>query len=236
MEINEKLNLVVPLERPDGTKVFVHSVPIGRETFENFYDVFMLAWERIWDTPNKQAGPRTAMTILRASAKDLGRWEDVAGKPGSGAESGLLGEVWRLTNIVVPREVSAAGYLPWDVAIKRGFLDEDDQYEAGNAIAFFYCGFQNALSEGEERNSAPRSSELRRAVHVLNSYGVRRFAADVDAGRTFHDGPGIVGSALVWAAGEGFREVMGAAGAEYRSAQEFRHRYIIEALSKIGTG
>jgi hypothetical protein len=169
MEINEKLNLVVPLERPDGTKVFVHSVPIGRETFENFYDVFMLAWERIWDTPNKQAGPRTAMTILRASAKDLGRWEDVAGKPGSGAESGLLGEVWRLTNIVVPREVSAAGYLPWDVAIKRGFLDEDDQYEAGNAIAFFTVA--SKMHYRKERNAILR--------HVAPSLGAQYTSSTV---------------------------------------------------------
>jgi hypothetical protein len=65
----------------------------------------------------------------------------------------------------------------------------------------------------------------------LFSFGIRRFLADVDAGRDYRAAVGIVGAVLDFVAGEGFGETMSRHGLlKYDSAQAFRNRYITGAL------
>ena len=78
-----------------------------------------------------------------------------------------------------------------------------------------------------------------RALRVISLYGVLRFITDIDGGRDFTAGgndPTITSAVLEWAATEGFSEVMREIDPrlDYRSAREFRERYVLGALKSIG--
>ena len=75
------------------------------------------------------------------------------------------------------------------------------------------------------------------ANNLIELYGVRRFFADLDAGRDFIEhSEHIVGATLAWAAGEGFAEFFKAKIEDWiwDSALEFRQRYLLKALKKAG--
>lgn len=131
MRLNQRLNFVIPIECEVG-EILVHATPISREVFERYYMEIAKTFSRIYnDGLGITAGPRVAKMILKQVATDLGTWDGPAG-----VESGLLAEIRRLANAVVP---SPSG---WEVislheAVTKGVINPDDAAEVDNALTFF---------------------------------------------------------------------------------------------------
>lgn len=131
MKVDRKLNLVVPVERDDGTTVHVHATPISRETFHQHFLTMAKAFSSIYTNGlGITAGPRVAALMIRKVAADIGPNELTA------VESGLMAEMKRLSSVIVPNN---GGWLPMplDEAIAREVITADDADEVENAIAFF---------------------------------------------------------------------------------------------------
>jgi hypothetical protein len=129
VRIARNLNLVAPLTRPDGTVLTVHSMPISRETIEQYNFVLARTFAAIFELGvGDSAGPMVAGSILKKIATQMGQWEAV--------ESGLLPEIFRLTQVIVAQD-GAWKAIPWDVARQRNLMDDDDAAEVTGAILFF---------------------------------------------------------------------------------------------------
>ena len=129
MKIDKRLNLVVPVER-DKITLWVHSAPISREVFDNYFLVLSKALTMACRAGGGIA-PRIAYKCIEASAKELKVWDGV-----EGVNNGLLQEIRRLTNVLVP---TATGWntLPVDIALKQNLLSEDEYYDIRDYISFF---------------------------------------------------------------------------------------------------
>jgi hypothetical protein len=124
--------MVVPVELADGSTVYVHSTPIGREVFETYFENFSRTFTQIYAGGHGiTSAPRIAYLLLKKDAQEHGNWEGERG-----VRRGLFEEIARLTSVVAP---GAGGWttMPWDEAVKAGVLDEDDVSEVWNALAYF---------------------------------------------------------------------------------------------------
>ena len=152
MRVDKELNLVVPLEREDGT-LYVHSTPIGSEVFDKYFKVISKTFSDITTLGvGFIGGPGIAGNMLKDVATRLGVWDGV-----DGVQNGLVNEIRRLTNVVVPTE---AGWraVPLEIAQAQGLLSEGELKEAEGIITFFIVtsatctrkvlqGFLTALEE-----------------------------------------------------------------------------------------
>lgn len=131
MKIDRKLNLVIPVERDDGI-YYVHSSPLGNEAFDLYYLVLAKTFAALYSEGlNWVAGPKVAAKMLRDVAKAAGRWEGP-----TGVEHGLLAEIRRLSNVVLP---GATGWtsMPLQSALDRAFFDADEVSEVESVIVYF---------------------------------------------------------------------------------------------------
>ncbi len=139
VKIDKKINLVIPIERDveEGQlpkTIYIHSTPIGREVFENYFLVISKTFAAIYSEGlNIIAGPRIAALMLKKIATDLGEWDG-----DDGVAKGLMGEIHRLSNVIVKAE-SGWETLPLESAASRGLLDEEELLEAEGQIVFFIC-------------------------------------------------------------------------------------------------
>lgn len=136
MKINSKLFMVIPVERDDGTKVFVHAAPISREVFESYYLVIAKTFSSLYQEGlGVTSGPRVAAMALRRIAEEMGIWSGEVG-----VERGLMLEIERLCSVLAP---GPRGWepVPLREAIKRQILDSDDASEVMNAITFFSVAY-----------------------------------------------------------------------------------------------
>lgn len=129
MEINRKLNLVLPLERDDGATWYIHATPISYQVFKDHYFVIAKAFSLIYSEGLHIAGgPRIAAMLVRSVAKELGIEEKV--------EQGLMAEIKRLANVCKP---GPQGWetIPLEEAISKKLLDERDVDEIEGVLCFF---------------------------------------------------------------------------------------------------
>lgn len=128
MNIDKKMNLVVPVYQDDGTTTYVHSMPISREVFEKYFLVLSKTFSAMHaEGLGFLAGPRVASLLLRQIATDMGAWDGEAG-----VKRGLVGEMIRLTNVIAP-----GGIIPMQEAVDQKVFSPDDLSEVENAITFF---------------------------------------------------------------------------------------------------
>lgn len=128
MELNPKLNLVVPIYDLDGNRVVahVHVTPINRTTFDKFYFLLAKTFSAIYSEGlGTMAGPRVAAKLLMTVAESLNAAE--------GVKSGLLAEIRRLTMFLEPGQPP----LMLEDAIRAGKISDEDVEEVENAAAFF---------------------------------------------------------------------------------------------------
>ena len=124
MRLDHKLNLVIPIERDDGSQVFAHSTPISKLVFDAHYLLIGKAFSAIYtEGLSVITGPRLAANVLRQLIKDSGSLDGL----------NLLSEMWRLTNIIVP----GSGIFPLEQALRMKLLNEDEIAEVEGAITFF---------------------------------------------------------------------------------------------------
>ena len=128
--LNRKLNIVVTVETEKGP-VHIHSVPIGRNVFEDNYLVISKAFTQVYSHGlGPVTGPRVAALLLRDEAKRLDVWERT--------QQSLMNEIYRLTNVIAPTD-NGWEQFPFIVAKQRGILDEDAAAEVENCIVYFTC-------------------------------------------------------------------------------------------------
>jgi hypothetical protein len=130
VKLNRKLNLVLDVDVDEG-KVYVHSVPIGRDVFEDNFLPISRAFTAVYTNGlGPVTGPRVAALLLKQEAQTLGVWEKT--------QQSLMAEIYRLTNVVAPGP-SGWETMPFDVARKRGILDDSQASEVENCIVYFTC-------------------------------------------------------------------------------------------------
>src|SRR6516225_11591757 len=130
VKLNRKLNLVMSVETGDGN-IFVHSQPISREVFEDNFLPISRAFTAVYTNGlGPVTGPRVAALLLKQEAKTLNVWERT--------QQSLMGEIYRLTNVISPSD-SGWESMPFDVAKKRGILNDDEAAEVENCIVYFIC-------------------------------------------------------------------------------------------------
>lgn len=132
MKIDRRMNLVVPVERDDGSTVYVHSAPIGREVFERYFMVISQTFSVIMKSGIADvAGARVAALTLKKVAADQDVWEGEAG-----VKNGLMAEIRRLSNVVLPSDKGWRS-IPLDEAIGADMFGEDDLAEVEGKTVFF---------------------------------------------------------------------------------------------------
>jgi hypothetical protein len=138
VKIDKKLNLVIPLEFEDET-VYIHSIPIGWETFDKYFLVLSKTYSAFYSEGlTAISGPRVAAKLLRTIAQNTLRSAGVSWWEGDdGVELGLMAEIRRLSNILILLPQQGWQSRPLQVAIDQKTLTEEDVSEAMNQIVFF---------------------------------------------------------------------------------------------------
>jgi hypothetical protein len=130
VKLNRKLNLTMTVDT-DASTIYIHSTPIGRQVFEDNYLVISRAFTAVYTNGlGPVTGPRVAYLLLQEQAKTLNVWEKT--------QQSLMGEIHRLTMVMVPGQ-NGWESLPYEVAKKRGILDEDTAAEVDNCLVYFTC-------------------------------------------------------------------------------------------------
>lgn len=133
MRIDKALNLVVPVETEAGT-AYIHSVPLSREVFERYFLVISKTFAELYAQGlNFLAGPRVAALLLKKVAQELDVWEGEGG-----VQNGLMAEIRRLSNVMVPTDAGWQAVM-LDDAVRRGALTAEDMQEAEGVLVFFIC-------------------------------------------------------------------------------------------------
>lgn len=135
MKIDRNLNLVMRVETENSNNVYIHSASISRSVFEQFYLELGKVFSQCFDSNNPShlalSAPQLAYPALKSIATNAGNWDGVGG-----VKFGLVNEIIRLTNVVFANERGWES-VPFDVAVKREIVNEDEQFEILSSIVFF---------------------------------------------------------------------------------------------------
>ena len=143
MKLNKRLNLVVPVDREDGSGTdYVHATPIGEDTFDKYFMVIGQAFNQMYSGGlGLFAGPRVAAKLIKKIAVAAETWEGP-----DGVERGLFVEMRRNAHFVSPGKDP----ISFDEAVSTGALSAEDASEVENALAFF-----TVASSMHKRNELP---------------------------------------------------------------------------------
>jgi len=131
--IDERLNLIIPVDRLAGGTAYIHANPIGRDVFETYWLTLAKTFAAIWQEGlNEIAGPKVAALMLRHIAEQNKTWDGPAG-----VSLGLMGEIRRLTNVVAPGGARGWDIVPLDQAVTMKLIDIEDVPEIEGVLVFF---------------------------------------------------------------------------------------------------
>jgi hypothetical protein len=131
MKMDEKLNLIIPVERDEGS-FWVYTLPLSREVYEQHFLVMAKAFAQMNAAGvSMLQGPKIAGLMLKKVAIEMEVWEGAGG-----VQQGLVSEFVRLSTVVMP---SDAGYqqLPLAKVFADKMLSEDETVEVMGALCFF---------------------------------------------------------------------------------------------------
>lgn len=135
MKIDRALNLVMRVETEGSGIVHIHSASISRSIFEQFYLELGKVFSQCFDSTNPShlalSAPQLAYPALKSVATSQGNWDGVGG-----VKFGLINEIIRLTTVICSTE-NGWESLPFDVAVKREVINEDEELEALSSLVFF---------------------------------------------------------------------------------------------------
>ena len=134
--LDSKLNLILPCDTHLG-EVYAFSTPISYGTFKRYYRVMARTWSIVVGLGGGVSGPKVATMELEQTARDMNVWEGEAG-----VERGLVAEIRRLTNVVVPAEGGGWEPVPLMHAVQSGVLTEEDLQEIEGCLTFFMLAGQ----------------------------------------------------------------------------------------------
>ena len=135
MKIDRNLNLVMQVQTGRNGLVYIHSASISRSVFEQFYLELGKVFSQCFDSINQAhlalSAPQLAYPALKSLALKAGNWDG-----NGGVKFGLINEIVRLTNVIMSTE-KGWETIPFDVAVKREILDEDEEAETLSSLVFF---------------------------------------------------------------------------------------------------
>jgi len=115
--------------------IYIHSASISRSVFEQFYLELGKVFSQCFDSINQAhlalSAPQLAYPALKSIAQKAGNWDGAGG-----VKFGLINEIIRLTNVLVCGD-KGWETIPFDVAVKREILDEDEEAEILSSLVFF---------------------------------------------------------------------------------------------------
>lgn len=129
--INNRLNVVIPVDFAQGSG-WVHCVPVSRDVFEQYFDVFARALTDTYASGAQLMSARIAYLQLRRTAQRMGVWDTEGG-----VEKGLLPEIRRLTNIIIPGQPA----MMMGKALRDGVINEEDVDELMGPVIFFTLAY-----------------------------------------------------------------------------------------------
>lgn len=132
--LDEKLNLVIPVQRDGGGTIYIHSAPLSRSVFEAHYLVIGKTFAALTvEGLSMVAGPQLMEPMLRDIAQQIGKWEGP-----NGVQRALLPEIERLTSVLRPGGPGEGWQqVPLHNALKDGVLTDDERAEVMGAVLFF---------------------------------------------------------------------------------------------------
>jgi len=135
LKIDRNLSLVMQVQTDENGTIYIHSTSISRSVFEQFYlelgKVFSQCFDGISQAHLALSAPQLAYAALKSIATKAGNWEGAGG-----VKFGLVNEIIRLTNVIVSTE-KGWETIPFDVAVKREVLSEDEEAEVLSSLVFF---------------------------------------------------------------------------------------------------
>jgi hypothetical protein len=129
--IDRALNLVQSFDTNIGT-VHVHSMPISHEVWRNYFLILSKTYNQTFEQGlGINVGPSVASMLLERIAKLDHVWEG-----DDGVERGLMAEIRRLTNVIIP---TAKGWetIPYESARDRILFDAESIDDMEGTIVFF---------------------------------------------------------------------------------------------------
>lgn len=140
-KIDRKLNLAIPLEREDGTTLWIFSTPVRKEVFETYFLVLAKTFSSLTRNGlDPRSGPSVAALMLREVAMATSRdndsnwWE---GDDGIGGKTGLLAEIVRLSNCLVGTPDNGWQTMPLQEALDKKLVSDEEKSEVMNLLVFF---------------------------------------------------------------------------------------------------
>lgn len=123
MKINEKMNLVIPVET-DGITYYAHSTPLTAEAFDEHFLLISQTFNEIFQRGlNSMTGPRIAAKVMNALAE---KQNDQL------AATAIMNEIRRTTMVIAPD-----GPMLLAEAVTKGIIDAEDLDILENALVFF---------------------------------------------------------------------------------------------------
>lgn len=141
MNIDKRLNLVIPLSREDGSRLYVHSTPIRQETFELYHLCMAKTFSAFTHHGlDPMSGPSVAAMVLKGVAMSTPRTADSSwwdGVDGVGGPAGLMSEITRLSNVLTPTAEKGWDIVPLASALEQELMSEEEKSEVMNLLTFF---------------------------------------------------------------------------------------------------
>lgn len=167
--INESLNLVLPICDAEGVAVYAYHSPISHEVFMANYRSLSAAKSALSVKGAfymMDAGPRVAALTLRdeglKDAAERGEM-DKQGNPIDERTPALLGEIKRLTTVLVPAG-DRWDMLPVDIALSQGKIDAEEWEETESAIVFFTFHYAMGKKANRPRIATATASVLKGSI------------------------------------------------------------------------
>lgn len=129
--INPALNLVVPL---NDKRSFVHCPPMTREAFASCWSLLAKTWSRL---EGDNLGITAGAAVAAFALADIARQD---GPESEAAYRSFMAELRRNASYIGPMEEDGFGPVPLATALKKGWINDDDQDEIDNALVFFTLG------------------------------------------------------------------------------------------------
>jgi len=159
MKIDRKLNIIIEMDRGEGSKLFVHAAPVSREVFDAHWQMIAKAYGAIMNSDMAGFATRVAMRMIRQVAED------------SGTNADALADEIRLRATVVLQNGGKWDTIPLQQAVSGGMLDEEEAAEVDNNIAFFTCCW----------HMTPRAQRTEFLTGLARRWGVQTSSSDSTA-------------------------------------------------------
>jgi hypothetical protein len=139
VKLDRNLNLVLEVEREEGSSAHVYVSPLSEAVFSKYFMVLSRTYAAMSAEGGEwmiRLGPRLALRMLKKIAVDTNEWEGP-----EGVEKGLLAEIRRATTVLTPMpDTGGWDTIPLQIAENQGYFTPSDSSEVENAVVFFLLG------------------------------------------------------------------------------------------------